>query len=105
MRMQWSVEEDKIEMIDDGRIHLDKEYILELSEYSPGSVAITCDMQAKILNFTNGRAKPDEIMSQDNLNIYKSFLTPFPGNMSELPFLICTGNSQIQLINVRTNTV
>ena len=43
-------------MIDDGGIHLDKEYILELSEYSSGSVAITCDMQPKILNFANGNA-------------------------------------------------
>lgn len=104
MKMQWSAEEENIRMIDDVGIHLDKEYILTLSEYSPGSVAITCDMQASILNFVKGK-KYIEIKSLENLNIYKSFLEPFPGNKEELPFIICAGNSQIQLVNVQTNTV
>ena len=106
MKMKWTVEEDKIEMNDDDGIYLDKEYILTLSEYSPGSVAITCDTQSSILNFTEGNYFGVEIKSHENLNIYKSFLEPlFPGNFEALPFLICTGNSQIQIVNVRTNTV
>ena len=85
---------------------LDREYILSLTEYMPGCLAITSDKQKKIFNKTQGKLKPAEIEPAEGLNVFKSFIKKIDGfDMNEFPFLIVTGNSQIQLVNVKTNKV
>ena len=42
VKLKWNTLSDDIEIMDDDEIYLDKEYILALCEYQPGSVAITC---------------------------------------------------------------
>ena len=42
VKLKWDTITDKIEIVDGDEIYLDKEYILTLCEYEPGSVAITC---------------------------------------------------------------
>ena len=72
----------------------------------PGCLAITSDKQKKIFNKTQGELKPAEIEPAEGLNVYKSFIKKIDGfDMNEFPFLIVTGNSQIQLVNVKTNKV
>ena len=44
MKMEWIIDEDRIQMSNDDGIYLNSEYISALLEYSPGSLAITCDM-------------------------------------------------------------
>ena len=105
VKLKWDTFTDDIEIIDGDEIYLDKEYILTLCEYETGSVAITCEEQSDIFNFVKGESTPHIIQPPDYLNVYKSYLEPLSEDMDTFPFLICTGNTQIQLINIQENTV
>ena len=81
---------------------LEKEYILSLNEYCTDRLAITCERQETIFNIVKG-SKKERVADNDGLNAHKTFIQKIEGFSKEFPFLLVTGNSQIQLVNVETN--
>ena len=54
---------------------MNNEYILSLTEYISGCLAITCEKQEKLYNCTQDQQKPVvEIEPAERINVFKSFI-------------------------------